>query len=392
MDRSRNVLIATSDAYDPPLYWAGSAGTFAVALPVLSAPLVKYSINYQGFLILLNSSTRNRAFYYANENTQLSDPWVDNFDLPSSADDEITAPFILNKFLYVSTKYRIFRLNYTGGNPDWEYIQVANFGYVPRTTKVFAIKGSQVAMGLDWSRRLRIFYGYQNDIVSDNVENDNNYCEFAMDKISVAGSGVVVSNAEFDENEYEYRLNLAIGAGSSQTTHAIVLNARTLAMYPYSNQGYNAMCMAQSGNLQFMMAFDRSGYCHILNSGNLDGNTTAVNEVYDSPLLFKSSPSEVTKNKQINFFFSRSSSGTVYHQERFDFSNVFSAMKPLRNHLGEAEFLGTESAIQLVRTVDLPSVQNIYQYRLTSSAGTANPWRLNHYDLFNSALGVGRAK
>ena len=32
LDRSKNVLIATSDAYDNNLYWAGSAGTFAASL------------------------------------------------------------------------------------------------------------------------------------------------------------------------------------------------------------------------------------------------------------------------------------------------------------------------------------------------------------------------
>ena len=163
LDRSRNVLIATSDAYDQTLYWAGSAGTFAVALAVNSAPKAKFSVNYQGFCILLNSMDSNniissRRFSYADENFQLTDTWEDSFDIPSSADDEITGPFILNKFLYVSTKYKIFRINYTGGNPDWQYIQVKNFGYVPRTVKVFTLKQGQVAVGLDWSRKLLTFY------------------------------------------------------------------------------------------------------------------------------------------------------------------------------------------------------------------------------------------
>jgi|SRR3990167_2468838 len=394
LDRSRNVLIATSEAQDLPLYWAGSAGTFASILAINSAPSCKYNINYQGFLILLNSSTDKRLFAYADENLQLTDAWNNSFTLPSSADDEITAPFILNKFLYVSTKYRMFRLNYTGGNPDWSYIEVANFGYVPRTVQVFSVSGGkmsgQVAVGLDWNNHLRAFYGYDSEIISDNIESNNNYCEFAMSKISRAGSGIIVSHAEFDINTQEYRLNLAIGTGTTRTTHAIVFNARSLAMYPYSYQNFGTMCMAESGNQSYLMAADISGYVHILNSGNLDGGVTAINEVYDSPLLFNNSPSAVTKNRQINFFFSPTSSGTLYHQERFDFSNVFSGMKPLRNYQGQSELLSTESTLQLVRTIDLPSVQNIYQYRLTSSAGTANPWRLTHFDLFNSALGVGR--
>ena len=397
LDRSKNVLIATSDDYDVPLYWAGSAGTFASALAINSAPKAKFSINYQGFCILMNymnsnNVVSNRGFAYEDENTQLSGLWDDSFDLPSEAADEITAPFVLNRFLYVSTKYRIFRLNYTGGNPDWEYIQVANWGFVPRTVRVFNVKEQQYAVGLDWSRRMRAFAGYRGEIISDNVENANDSCEFAMDNISLAGSGLLISNAEFDQNEQEYRLNVAIGAQSTQTTHAIVFNARTLALYPYSNQPYNTICAAESGGRQFLMGFDRSGLCHILNSGNLDAGVIPVNDIYDSPLLFKSSPSEVTKNKQINFFFSHLSSGTLYYQERFDFSNIYNEMKPLRNAFGDSQLTGNESSIIITRTVDLPSVQNIYQYRLTSSANTAIPWKLTHFDLFNSALGVGRGK
>jgi len=396
-DRSRNVLILTSDSYDRTLYWAGSAGTFAANLALNSAPSAKFSINYQGFLVLLNSMDSNgvisnRRFSYADENTQLSSTWPDSFDLPSSADDEITGPFILNKFLYVSTKFRIFRLNYTGGNPDWSYIQVANFGFVPRTIKVFSLRGIQVAAGLDWSRRLRIFYGSQDDIVSDNVENYNNYCDFAMQRISLAGSGLLVSNAEFDTNQQEYRLNLSVGPQSIRTTHSLILNARTLSLYPYSNQPYNTLCMAESAGRQFLMAFDGSGYCHIMNSGNLDANTTPINEVYDTPLLYSKSPSEVSKNRQVNFFFNTDSCGKVYYQERFDFSNVFSEMRPLRDYSGDTELRGTESSLVITKTTDIPSVQNIYQGRLTSSSGTANPWKLIHMDLFNSGLGYGRGK
>lgn len=396
MDRSKNVLIMTSDAYDQTLYWAGSAGTSAIALAVNSAPKAKFSINYQGFLVLLNSADSNgtissRRFSYADENLQLTDQWNNGFDIPSSSDDEITAPFILNKFLYISTKYKIFRLNYTGGNPDWQYIQVKNYGYVPRTVKVFTLKQGQVAVGLDWSRRLRAFDGYDDQIISDNVYSDNDYCNFAMSKISLAGSGLLISNAEFDPNYQEYRLNVAIGAQSTQTTHAIVLNARTLAMYPYSNQQFNTICIAESAGQQFLMAVDRSGFVHIMNSGNLDV-TTPINEVYDSPLMYNNSPSSVTKNRQLNFYFGHDSCGKVYHQQAFDFSRLFSPMKALRDYSGNEDLTGNESSLLIQRTVDLTSVNNTYQFRLTSSAGTANPWKLTYFDYLNSALGYGRGK
>ena len=389
-ERSKNVLIATSDQYDPTLYWAGSAGTFAVNLAVLSAPAVKFSVNFNGFLILLNSSLRKRGFFYADENLQLTDPWNNSFDLPSSDDDEITAPFILNKYLYVSTRYRLFRVAFQGGNPDWVFAQVKNWGYVPRTVSLVSIEGGgQVAVGLDWNRRLRMFDGVDDKFMSDNVENDNQICDFAMDNISYAGSGLQICHAALDPIMQEYRLNVAIGAESTQTTHALIFNARNLAMYPYQNQGWQTMCVAESNNQQALMAVDRSGFVYIINSGNLDG-AIPINEVYDSPPLFSKIPEVVSKGHELNLFFAVKSSGIIYHQDRADLSNQWSPMIPLSNAKGETAITGTENAIKILRTINTPSVYNTYQFRLTSSAGTAVGWELDRLDYIQQGFGIGR--
>jgi hypothetical protein len=42
-DRSKNVLILTSEAYDRPLYWAGSAGSYAAIIGT-STPLAKETL------------------------------------------------------------------------------------------------------------------------------------------------------------------------------------------------------------------------------------------------------------------------------------------------------------------------------------------------------------
>lgn len=395
-ERSKNVLIATSDAYDPTLYWAGSATTFANTLAPNSAPAAKYSVNYQGFLILLNYMNSNgaispRGFAYADENLQLTDSWTNHFDFPSSADDEITASFVLNKFLYVSTRYKIFRVAFVGGNPDWSFLKVKDYGYVPRTVKIMTLKGSTVAVGMDWNRRIRVFDGFDDLFISDNVENDNNYCNFAMDKVSYAGSGLIYAHAEFDQLEQEYRLNLAIGANSTNTTHAVVINGRTLAIYPYQNQLYQAMCIAESNNQQHLMAVDRSGFVHVLNSGNLDVSQP-INDQYDSPILFPESPLQVSKAQQMNFFFNVSSSGTMYYQDRFDMSSVFSQQKILKDRNGNAQLTGAESSLQILRTVDIPATYNTYQFRLASSSGTAEPWRLTKWDFVQNAKGIGMGK
>lgn len=393
LDRSKNVLIATSDAYDVPLYWAGSVGTFAAALAPNSAPLAKYSVNYQGFLILLNFMNsngvlRNRGFSYADENLQLTDTWQNSFDMPSSADDEITAGFILNKFLYVSTKYRIFRVAFVGGNPDWSYLKVRDWGYVPRTPALMTLKGTQVIVGLDWNRRERIFDGTDDLFLSDNVENDNRNCDFSMRKISLAGSGLTVCHAAVDPIEQEYRLNVAIGTNSTQTTHAIVLNGRTLAMYPYSNQQYQAMCTAESAGQLHLMAVDRSGFVHILNSGNLDV-AAPINEYYDSCVIYKDNPLQVSKSQQINLFFNVTSSGSLFYLDSIDMSWDFSRPKILRDPFGAAQILGTEQVLQVLRTVDVPATFNTYQFRLSSFSNRANPWKLTRYDFIQQIKGVG---
>lgn len=393
LDRSKNVLIATADTYDVPLYWAGSAGTFAATLAPGSAPSVKFSINYNGFLILLNSSARKRGFFYADENLQLTDPWTNSFDLPSSADDEITAAFILYKFLYVSTRYKLFRVSFVGGNPDWSFLKIKDWGFVPRTVQLVSLKGGgQVAIGLDWDRRLRMFDGFDDLFISDNIENNNGFCDFAMNKISYAGSGLQICHAVLNPVTQEYRLNVAIGGMSTQTTHGILLNARNLAMYPYSNQVWQTMCVAESNNQRALMAVDRSGFVYILDSGNTDG-PVAIPEVYDSPLLFSKLPEIVSKGKQLNFFFAPKSSGVINYQSRVDLSSIWGSQSALSNAKGEAAITGLENAVKVLRTIDIKETYNTYQFRLTTSGnsiGTANPWELDRLDFLQQGFGIGR--
>ena len=388
-ERSKNVLIATSEAKDNTLFWAGSAGTFFEHLAINSAPSAKYCINYQGFLILLNvtnsaGTIRPRGFYYEDENSQLTGDWSDAFDLPSSADDEVTTAFILTKRLYVSTRYRIFRVTFVGGNPDWSYLQVKDWGFVPRTVRKITFKEGEVVVGMDWNRRIRVFDGSDDLIASDNIENDNSMSEFAIEKVSYSGSGLIVSHAEIDTNEQEYRLNVALGTGSTETTHGILLNGRTLAMYPYSNQLYQSMVMADSGGRQRLLACDRSGWVHILNSGNIDAGVTAINDVWDSPFIFSKVPGAVTKGQNISLYFTPSSSGTLTFQDRVELSSVYGEVK------GRIPLVTTNSVTQIVFSQDIPSVQNIYQFRITSSSSTANPWEMTRVDLYGAALGFGK--
>src|SRR3990167_1504842 len=382
-ERSKNILVGCSDVYDSPLVWSGSSGT-SMFLLNNSAPLCKYAVNFQGFLILLNSRDRKRGFHYEDENTQLTGDWADSFDLPSSADDEITGAIVLRKKLYVSTRYKLFRVTFVGGNPDWSYLEIKDFGYVPRTIKKVSIKDiGEIVIGQSAERRIRLFDGADDRIISDNVENDNGMCDFALEKISYAGSGLTTSFAEFDPNDLVYKLCCTLGASSTQTTHFLNFDPRAQAFYPDSNRPFNTMTVAESGGRQYLMALDRSGFCHIVNSGNLDREKVAIDEVYDSALLFQKTPSQLSKSQRIEFYFDVTSSNNVYYYDRIDFSSIFERRETFK-------VLNTESVMQLVKSYDIPMFQNVYQYRITSSSGTSNSWRLNRADYLVSPAGMGR--
>lgn len=382
-ERSKNVLIATSDSYDLPLYWAGSVGTYMQILAPGSAPAVKFSKNYQGYLILLNQSTNKRRFAYEFDSLQLTSAWPNYFDLPSSADDEITDSFTVNRIYYVSTRYRIFKLSPVGGNPDWSYTIVKEWGYVPHTVKIVFMQDREWAIGMDWNRRIRAFDGYNEIFISNNIEADNNICDFAMSKISFSGSGLAISNAVFDPIEQEYRLNVAIGEDSQNTTHSIVLNARSLALYPYQNQFYQAMCVAESNNRQYLLASDRDGYVHLLNDGYTDSGTV-INEHYESPYIYNKVPGMVSKGGKLDLFFKPTATGTVYYQDKVDFAKNYG---PSRKEITVSND-GTVSHVY--KSVDLPTTHNIFQYKLMSSSNTAEPWVLTHSDLYQQAMGIGK--
>jgi len=384
-ERSKNVLVCGSDYYDPPLYWNGSAGTFAALLNV-SAPNVRFLANFQGFLIGLNSDERKRGFYYEDQNTQLTGDWEDNFDFPSSQDDEITGWFVLRKKFYVSTRYKMFRVTFVGGNPDWSYLEIKDWGFVPRTIEKVTIADiGEVVVGMSWDRRFRLFDGADDRIISDNVENDNKMCDFALDKISYAGSGLAVAHAELDANQQVYKCNVAIGSESTHTTHFINFDPRTLAMYPYQNQRFQTMTMAESNNQRFLMAVDRSGRIHMMNTGNLDGDTTPIDDVFDSSFIFDVSPSMLHKGYKLDMFFSPTSSNNVYFSDRVDFSQVFKQKEVFK-------IVDTNSVNQIMKEIDTPTSFNVYQFRISSSSGTSEPWRINRSDYHVIGFGVGKGE
>ena len=131
------------------------------------------------------------------------------------------------------------------------------------------------------------------------------------------------------------------------------------------------------------MAFDRSGFCHLMNSGNQDSLTTAIDDIYDSPFIYDKSPSESHKSHQLHLFFENNTCGRIYIRDRQDFSNVW-------NDRTTFVISGSEPKIAIFKSIDIPVTSNVDQFQITTSAGTSDPWRLFRWDYFVRGHGIGK--
>ena len=83
--------------------------------------------------------------------------------------------------------------------------------------------------------------------------------------------------------------------------------------------------------------------------------------------------------------FSPTSSGTIHYQDKAGFDTDYSATKDRIN------LIVGNGSLQIVHPVEVPMTLNMYEYRISSSAPTANPWRLNRVDYNLTDLGIGKA-
>lgn len=375
----KNYCINTNDDYETPLYWTGSAGESFVSIST-AAPQCKYSLTNQGYLIFLNGTDNARNFYYVDFNDMFTAEY-DYFQLPTDRNDELTGGENLGKYLYVSSKYKIFRMIWVGGNPDWGYLEVKNWGFVPRTMKKVTVPNAgEVIFGLDWSGNLRAFNGVDDEIISDHFRLDNGITNFYLDKINKANLNKCW--AEHDEKARIYRLYVAYG-DSSTVTHCLNLDYRNMSVYPYSNQPFQSGILAEdTANGQHMVVCGYDGYVYEIDSGNTDVKT-GINGYYTSPILYKNSPSRIQKSYQMDMYYKVTSSGELYYEDRTQFSNVFSLRKTFT--LGSAI-----SSIQIKQSVDVPSTFNVYQFKISNSANQAEPWQMNLIDYSHMDVGIGK--
>lgn len=374
----KDYVINTNESYDIPQYWAGSSTIYFANIST-ATPACKHSLSHQGFAIFLNESSHKTSMYYVDQNDLFTEPFS-NFALPTDRNDELTGGFSLGRNLYVSSKYKIFRLNYIGGSPDWEYIEVRGFGFVPKTIKKISLPNAgEAVIGLDWTKKLRVFLGAEDEIISDSVQFNNNITPFYLDNIN----SIELNKcwAENDRKNGIYKLFLAY-AGSSTVSYCINFNYRTGTIYPDNGRPYQSgVLAADTADNLYMLGCNYNGRIHCMDSGNTDAETP-VDEHYISPYFYNQSPSRVHKAQQIDLFFSETSSGTLCYQERNNFKNDWSECHDI-------PLTKASSSQQIRHTIDIPETQNVYQFKLSSSANTAEPWQLNLIDLTNSDIGVG---
>ena len=381
---SKTHVLATSDSRDTVLIWPGSANTFMTALAPGSAPAAKFATDFAGFTFLMNSAQRPRGVFYADNNTFTTSQWTDTFEIPANTDDEITGSGILSGKLYIYTEQRIFRISPVGGNPDFSVREMKNsFGAVPRTIEKIPLpEVGEVLIGLGFDRRLHVFDGAEDKVISDIVFDNNGMVEASLSQINL--TSIHTSFAEFDDAKQYYRIALAM-APSTLPTHWLNLNVRNGAYfwsrYPYT---FTTGIMATSANMSDFLTVTNDGFVHWMDSGNTDSGI-AVDDFYDSNFIFGATPKTVTKQQKLHLYFDPTPSGTLLMQDRTDFRSSFNGVRD------RVIFAETGGIVQLTKSMDIPVTQNVYQYRLTSSSNTADPWRLNRVDLEGSDLGIGKA-
>ena len=377
--RIKDYAIYTDDAYDVAYYWNGSAAVKMAILNV-SAPLCRFALDFQGFGILMNQTSNTLKVFYEDNNTLLSGDWGDSFTLPGSRSDEVTGGAVLNNKAYIFTKYKIFRLTYVGGNPDFAYVEVKSFGFVPDAwDKVSLGDVGEVIIGLCYDKRIRLFDGSDDKLISDKVENDNGLCSFALSKINE--TAIDKSNSKTDLAEQVWKLNVAI-APSTNLTHMLCLNLRNLAFYAYNySTPIIGMVMTESAKKQYLVGVGNDANFYQMDTSNTDA-TFPIPEYFTSPFIFSDSPASVTKGQKANFFFAVSSANNVYMDSRTNFSNTWERQETF-------VIPSITSSNQIKRAVDVPITFNAYQYRLSSSAGTSEAWKLNRVDGLFKSSGYG---
>lgn len=369
-------LIQTYEDNSTPYYWDGSTATMTLLSG--SAPGFKYTIEHNGYLLGMNTTSSRLIIYYEDINTMIGGAFIDYFTLSSSnRDDAGTGFFSLNGRVYASTKSGIFRISYIGGAAVFDFKQiVSSTGVVPYTAKVIITdEFGELCLFLGYDRRVYLFDGSTVRNVSSKFEEGSNDAEISLDQIDPNYLSNI--SAEYDTIKNVYRL-FVTKLGNSTNTHCINVSTRNFAYYPFNNMEFHSSVIAQDNSgRRYYIAVGYDGYIRRLfhNINHDDG--AAIIETYEGPPVLRKA-GKMSKEHFIIFDFLPTANNTLLFEDRSDFDKTWKvrgrlALSDSRDRfLGVNTVLGTTAYLNshyevISQQISIPVVDNIYRFRIGSN-------------------------
>ena len=397
----KNWMIQTYQDYSTPYYWDGAAASMAV---LTNAPKFKRTIEFQGYLMGLNTSANKMRIYYQSTSDLLGmiTAYTDYFTLtPGPNDDELSDPFLLNGRLYVGTKYSIFRVSFVGGVTVFEFKQViSNVGIVPNTAQAVITKEfGQVVLFLGTDKRIYLFDGANVKAISDLFYFHNNGTPISLDLID--DNYKENSFAVYDFTKRIYRLFVTKRA-QSKNYYCLNIDVDTFAYYPFDNMTYSAGDMCYDNLLHpYLCCIDYEGQLvQMFVDTNTDTGDT-IDEYYTSPIVSVKDP-YIKQGQDIMIHMRPTSSANLLVYDKVDFRREWQLRQKLPCASSRDKFLGQSfvlgsSAMGSEKDVFHPRIGinvtfNHYQFKMLSDTPTARPWEIYDMSVNQTVLVFGESE
>lgn len=398
-----SYLIQTYSDYSAPYYWDGT--TSAMAAVSSNAPGFKRCVEFQGYLLGMNTSSNHTRCYYQIISNILGAgaAYTDYFTLtPAPNDDEITDPFILNGRLYVGTKYSIFRVSFVGGVTVFEFKQViSDIGVVPGTAQTVITKQfGQVVLFLGTDKRMYLFDGANVKTISDLFYYHNKTTPISLDLID--DSYKENSFAVYDVTRRIYRLCVT-KKGQTTNYYGLNVDVDTFAYYPFDNMEFSAGAVCYDDLLRpFVIYLDYVGLLHKMFIDNPTDNGTAINEYYITPLVSKvgSTPIKSVSNLTLHMLPVSHANLDVY--QKVDFRRAWEYLQAIPLASSRDKFLGQSLVLgsgvlgsekdAIFPQVGVSTTCNDLQFKFVCDTPTAAPWEIYDIEVNQDVLTYGRAE
>lgn len=400
--KASSFLIQTYNDYSIPYYWDGVATSMAILSS--NAPNFKRTIEFQGYLLGMNTSANKTRIYYQLIGNIIGGgaAYTDYFTLtPAPSDDEITDSFLLNGRLYCGTKYSIFRVSFVGGVTVFEFKPViSDTGIVPGTVQTVITKQyGQVALFLGTDKRIYMFDGSNTKPISDLFYYHNETTPIALDLID--DNYKENSFSVYDSKVRIYRLFIT-KKSSSKNYYCMNIDIDTFAYYPFDNMQFSAGCIGYDRLLKpYLVCTDYTGVLHNMFIDYATDNGTAINEYYVSPMV-SLKKTGVTKGQNINLEMVPSSDANLVVYDKIDYARAWSFRQNISLKSSRDQTLGTSFVLNsaklgsdkslLFPSISINATFNCYQFKLFCDRPTAAAWEVYDIMVDQEVLKMGTAE